>query len=153
MNNKIKMGLAFMALFFVLSPQAKEFRKITDINWGHDIDLEMTKNITLKELKDDTNLHVERFYKFGSCLISSHDYSYIRKGENYTVGMVAGSRKPKGWVITMIAIENNFLKTYLGRLKNSFSIGCLLPDTGQKARKDLTTEDITKASNGLITFN
>ncbi len=153
MNNKIKMGLAFMALFFVLSPQAKKVN-LVDINNGMFSDdfLKMTKDITLKASKDNTTLN-SRFFRVGSCLISSENSS-IKKNKLYYLGTVSGSLQPEGWIIEMRGVTQNIipLTNWIAGVSR-ISLRCLLPDTVEKSRKDLTTEDIEKASDGLIVFN
>ncbi len=147
MNNKIKIGVMFMALFFVLSSQAKRIIDIDSKGKWADF-LKLTKNIDLRAQGAKT-LTTVYSVQSGSCLLVSNS-PHIKKTttptfSHFSIKKVLGSIESGNWVIRISTVDDNVFST-----DTSLDMKCILPGSGHKSREQLTTDDITKASNGLI---
>ncbi len=141
MNNKIRIVLIFMTLFFGFSLQAK---RIIDIDDG--VFFSDTLNIEKDIKMSKSNLYGTKFeYNFGDCKMWGED-QFIKKGK-YDILHLSESKHlhHPGWEIAILITSDSLWSNKGGRIL------CTLFD--KTNREDLTTDDITRASGGLITFD
>ncbi len=148
MNNKVKIGMTFVVLFFALSSQAKKIMDLDDNKSSSDDRIKITKNVKFEENRNDENLNLDFFSRLGGCTIFSKNKNnqFIKKDDKFTIRSIFGSHKPENYWTIYISIRRISI---FNNKRNLFHIQCILPSN---PKEYLDTNHITETSNGSITF-